>query len=873
MYLLAVTIIAVMALFAVMLALYNIAGPVRSIKNRSAAMGSFAQSLGVTTEGSEHKLLNTISLRLPSFLKATWQRYLTERGSAAKGIGLEAYFTPETILKDINTNLMEQTPRYITYCGLIAAFAGVFTEYSLPEVQGVLLPAGAAGILCFCIAFIVKFIADNRSAKFNKALMGMIETIYTKVPGSSSASVVSLLVQWKEAQEKAAVKTGEMLTDKLNEVINNIILPFSTDIFEKAIKENIAPLLYNMSQLLDKGIMEFAQRNNEQLQQMLNMFVDSVSEVSKEKFEKMLEGANMSVRTIDEAIKFSTEITQKQHELFAEIETLRLDFSATGIEVIETQKALNERMTSLEGAYESAVNMTGDMSKTSEALKNSAIVIAQSIERSSAQFYDSAEDYKIETKQTNTLLEKAISNFAENRSAMEIMLTEYTQKNEENKQEYMQAMIKNTEDIRTYFEKHFEVMTSAQKEQLSEHAGMIKANIEGFVDSSSQKLLGVFGSITENTAKAYEKTLTEQALAMEMLAKSETDIKNISNGLLERIEEYEQKRGEIDIEREKKLAQMQFVFAQNIMRSVEEASNLSLERAATLLAESATKNLDYLSGTMRDQANLIEKFEATLEKAVVGIGETVEIGGQKLEGSVGKYSQELIDALEKTVQGNISVIESMKEHGLEVQKQANEMMDRTITASGETLEKTIGRLEDTVRKVMEEVTSSVRAAAEITSASADRFTEMSGGMQKEYEVYFSRMEGQTEKLMDDLSFKLEMITSNFGETVKETIGQFAGAASESIDVYSRNSREIMEGISEQSNSIGLYAQEIGSGISYLTGELKTVVEQFSTQVKDTLSSTFESFDEEVSKVVHRLAISAENIGEAVDNLPKAITKT
>lgn len=284
-----------------------------------------------------------------------------------------------------------------------------------------------------------------------------------------------------------------------------------------------------------------------------------------------------------------------------------------------------------------------------------------------------------------------------------------------------------------------------------------------------------------------------------------------------------------------------------------------------------------MSGTIDAIRDYREEAEKQIEEANNRLSDkTTEIAdrlqlvsdhiAETLQGTVAGISEGLRETLQSnadTAERLFAALQAMKDVG-------SEQYEAAAEAASALLQKVTGEMDRAMSGVGREVADSIREAnlanQETSSFLSDKLT----ALKEDYDSYFSRMEESTQKVMDDLDFNTQGSITLFADKTAEVLSSLGKSLTDTMERFEKTTESMLSAYDEQARSIGLYAKELDVDINLLSTTLKESVEQFSSQLHNTVDRTFNDFDKGMSEITERLADTVKNIDETVANLPKII---
>jgi hypothetical protein len=166
----------------------------------------------------------------------------------------------------------------------------------------------------------------------------------------------------------------------------------------------------------------------------------------------------------------------------------------------------------------------------------------------------------------------------------------------------------------------------------------------------------------------------------------------------------------------------------------------------------------------------------------------------------------------------------------------------------------------------------VRVEALFQNAAEDsrRTSEQAAAALEANEAHLQEMRKQIEILSDELATRIDQVIIGFGSVTGETLTGFRDTMNTQNDAFTVNVKTLLQTMEEESRSMSLYAKEIDMDITELNGTFQKSVSEFNQGMAEEIRKTLGVFDTGLAEIVQRLSVSAAEIGDAVEALPKAL---
>lgn len=283
--------------------------------------------------------------------------------------------------------------------------------------------------------------------------------------------------------------------------------------------------------------------------------------------------------------------------------------------------------------------------------------------------------------------------------------------------------------------------------------------------------------------------------------------------------------------------------------------------------------------TMQSQEAMAE-IHIALDEKVTLLSAAIE----KMEQNIQRFVGDALKAFADTNAVQQAFSERMTE--------ASDKMARQYGGAGELLAQSIGNLKvqhdewnrtmgQTIKDIADTMNEAVvnagremgRGLADVTGENARSIAdlgEISGALSKEYETYFSRMENTSSQTLAEMDFHMQNVIAKVSDELGAMLTNMLSQNTQVLSQYNESTQGLLRSFEEQSRSMGLYAKEINYDISELSSSMKESVEDFTTRIQNGINLAMSSLDNGLGELSERIANTVESIGDAVENLPKAL---
>jgi len=312
-----------------------------------------------------------------------------------------------------------------------------------------------------------------------------------------------------------------------------------------------------------------------------------------------------------------------------------------------------------------------------------------------------------------------------------------------------------------------------------------------------------------------------------------------------------------------------------------------LREMADTLQQKLESTMGQISGELTSAVihytEMSERIEASREKYSGDMDTRIDQLVGKLDHRLMDYSDRVMLSGRETderFQGTLKTIlnsqaltmERLAATSTEVSLEGGKILEKTSLQANELYSGLAGRLDQSINALGENLATAMKATMGDSAEIVERLALKTEGMKELYDSYFSRVEDQSSKILDEMDFNVQKIFAAFTDETAQIIGRLADQSSNSLEFFDKGIKDLAENMDEHTRSIGLYAKEINMDVADLSGNLRSSVQEFSTQMEVGITHTFDGFDQGLGEVTLRLATILENIRESAEALQKALRR-
>ncbi len=260
-----------------------------------------------------------------------------------------------------------------------------------------------------------------------------------------------------------------------------------------------------------------------------------------------------------------------------------------------------------------------------------------------------------------------------------------------------------------------------------------------------------------------------------------------------------------------------------------------------------------------------DQLVGKLDKRLMEYSDLVTLSGRETDERFQVTLKTILDSQAKTV-------ERLAATATEVSLEGGKILEKTSLQANELYSGLAGRMDQSIDALGENLAAGMKAAMGDSAEIVERLALKTEDIKELYDSYFTRVEGQSTKILDEMDFNIQKMFGTYSEETVLILGRLTDQSSNTLEFFDKGIKDLAENMDEHTRSIGLYAKEINMDVADLSGNLRSSVQEFSTQMEAGITHTFEGFDQGLGEVTLRLATILDNIRESAEALQKALTR-
>ena len=260
-----------------------------------------------------------------------------------------------------------------------------------------------------------------------------------------------------------------------------------------------------------------------------------------------------------------------------------------------------------------------------------------------------------------------------------------------------------------------------------------------------------------------------------------------------------------------------------------------------------------------------DQLVVELDKRLMAYSDVVTSSVKETDERLQVTLKTLLEAQEKTV-------ERLAATATEVSLEGGKILEKTSLQVNELYGGLAGRMDQSIDSLGENLAAVMKAAMGDSADIVERLALKTEDIKELYDSYFTRVEGQSTKILDEMDFNIQKMFGSFSEETVLILGRLTDQSSNTLEFFDKGIKDLSANMDEHTRSIGLYAKEINMDVADLSVNLRSSVQEFSTQMEVGITHTFEGFDQGLGEVTLRLATILDNIRESAEALQKALAR-
>ena len=300
--------------------------------------------------------------------------------------------------------------------------------------------------------------------------------------------------------------------------------------------------------------------------------------------------------------------------------------------------------------------------------------------------------------------------------------------------------------------------------------------------------------------------------------------------------------------------------AEQVDRNQQEGMKLLSDHFAAALSEDFQKHFKPVADRMDDAAMSLVQAQKNFDASLALLKEQREESAALVADAA--QSQK---SLEKARAGFLTEISAVAVN-LNTLAAASDRMASVYEGNESMLSKAVNGMSSAMADLAVRMESLFQNAAD----DSRRTSEQAAAALQANEAHLQEMRKQIEILSDELATRIDQVIIGFGSVTGETLTGFRDTMNAQNDAFTTNVKTLLETMEEESRSMSLYAKEIDMDLSQLNSTFQVSVSEFNQGMAEEIRKTLGVFDVGLAEIVQRLAVSASEIGDAVEALPKAL---
>lgn len=280
------------------------------------------------------------------------------------------------------------------------------------------------------------------------------------------------------------------------------------------------------------------------------------------------------------------------------------------------------------------------------------------------------------------------------------------------------------------------------------------------------------------------------------------------------------------------------------------------------ISEVLTSHLDPVSEKFKDAADVL-KFAGQYANTVQ------ETFAKQAEKSL-QIQSDLTKSIGQFEKGQQLFSQNVEELG-----KAAGSMTGTSTELARLFTESQSGLNDAVGKLTEDMGSISDKMQNTLSATLTQYEQLITMGDQASEINQTQIEAinkQITHLSDELSTRIDQLLISFTRITEDLIHQVDNSIQNQNDSLSGSLRALTGTMEDEARSMSLYSQQINMDITELSQTLKESVQAFNQEIGVELTGVLNTFDSQIADVLSRFANAANELGDAVEQLPETLKK-
>jgi hypothetical protein len=824
-------------------------------------------------------LLTRVRVSGNQILITAWEDYYRDYSTLMHGEivpDVASYFNEERLITvPCARKLIERVWQFMLYLGIAGAL--FYLAISLQVQNGALTGAfigmilGQTALYLAGIIFIV-FIFRLADAvvleETRRTLWNFQYQIAEWLNPVTEATMISVLVESQQKQGKVFREAVTDLGKRLDHFETGTLAPALGKLFQNALEQQLAPIMKESSSILAELTVAVLEKQENGMKELARTFTEQVTALTADRLGAFAE-------TADKVSQSLTVIVSEMEKNLAGMEVTRISQETAAQ---ETRTALTEA-----GRIQSEISQALQASLEGVA---QAGTIAEELREHAVQGLDKADAM---AQQSLQLMEGNIVQVI----ALQNGLGELAKTVEQNIETAVSRVAGELDRALGDFSSLSSQLEAARMAQSAE----LEARLEKVVGGMDQSLAGYSEKLTgESTAAAavfrssLQEILASNAQTVDKLTAATTEVSMAGSRVLEQIN---LETGLLYSDLASRVETVYNSLAERVETSYStlagqvETMQLRIGTLTGNLEQNSETVISRLAGELdrilHEYAQLSTNLEAArkaqsteLENRVAGIigvlDQTLAEHGERLKADSLVAAEEFHSSLEEVLSSNAQTAAQLAEASAEVSLVGGRILEQTNHRAAQLYSDLAGRMDKSIDALGENLAAGMQTAMANSIEIVEKLTTETEAMKEMYDSYFTRIGEQSTKTLDEMDFNMEKIFANFSAQTELIIGRLTDSSGSALDFFDKGIKDLVGYMDEHSRNIGLYAKEINLDVADLSTNLRESVREFSSQIDEGISRTFEDFDNGLGEVTLRLANVLESIRESVEALQKAVVK-
>jgi len=856
--------------------------------NRLAAKSSVLMPSG--SKNLIEFLLNRVRGSGNQILITAWEDYYRDYTTLLHGEvvpDVTAYFNEDRLITvPCARRLLERIWQLLFYLGIAGAL--VYLALNLSGLKGEVTVAVVSRSLSFVafylaeiflITIIFRFSDAVVLEKTRRSLWYFQYQMAEWLNPLTEATMISVLVESQQQQGKAFREAVADLGKRLDYFETETLAPVLGKQFQDAIELQLAPVMKQGTEILTELAVAVLDKQENGMKDLARTFTEQVTSLTADRL-------NVFAAAADKVSLSLTGIVGGMEKILAGMENNRISQETaaqeTSAALAEAGRIQSEISQALQASLE-AVSQSGSIAEELRGYAVQGLDKADAMARHSLQLMEGniaqvaalqgglGELARTMEQNIDTAVSRVAGEFDRVLSDFSGLSSDLEATRQKENAELETARAKQSAELEARLEKlvgGIDQSLAGYSEKLTAEstaaAAVYSSSLQEILASNSQtvdKLSAATAEVSLAGSRVLEQINLETGLLYSDLA---SRVETVYNSLADRVEiSYSTLAGQVETMQQRIGA---------LTGNLEQNSEIVISRVAA--------ELDRI---LHEYAQLSTNLEAArkaqsteLENKVAGIisvlDQTLAEHGERLKANSLVAAEEFHSSLEEVLSSNAQTAAQLAEASAEVSLVGGRILEQTNHRAAQLYSDLAGRMDKSIDALGENLAAGMRTAMANSIEIVEKLTTETEAMKEMYDSYFTRIGEQSTKTLDEMDFNMEKIFANFSAQTELIIGRLTDSSGSALDFFDKGIKDLVGYMDEHSRNIGLYAKEINLDVADLSTNLRESVREFSNQIDEGISRTFEDFDKGLGEVTLRLANVLESIRESVEALQKAVAK-